>query len=580
MIKGYTISNFKAFSSPATLPIKPITLIYGQNSAGKSSILQSLLLLKQSTAFERKAINSEENKSVSNLIVQGKYTNLHSFENLIHNNNVDSMLKLRFIIHPDNLNYYLQEMKALKIIQKLITEINQIMKYLAIEFTFNFKKKKSEEIVFIESIKLFVGDENQEFIHYYLNSIPGSNESWFTADNINEDCDFAKFYWEKHGKKYVKDLLFIEYLCNNRVMNNEEISFLPALPSFSLNSLSINKNKILRKSIEIDNYGQLKELYYHYIYSLCDIYGNNETLFDFDKTNFCQMYEFKFPDEICKPSLRTIMSGLDLESYIFNDDDYFEIEKNQYWYADHISVITMMLQKYILEYLNNIVYIGPFRQIIDNFDYSTEINKIQNNKFYNIYKVLLKNKLVFHEVNKYLSKLNIEYRLTLDKSLSLDDERQFIVSLISNGSNIKTNINNVGFGISQILPVITECIGSITKPIFIEQPELHLHPALQAELGDLFIDSAINKNNTLLIETHSEHILLRIMRRIRETTNETLPEGATPIRAEDVSLVYVESIETDGDKHSIIREMPLNDQGELVKAWPGGFFEEGLREVF
>ncbi len=47
MIKEYTISNFKAFSTPATLPIKPITLIYGANSAGKSSIFQSLLMLKQ-----------------------------------------------------------------------------------------------------------------------------------------------------------------------------------------------------------------------------------------------------------------------------------------------------------------------------------------------------------------------------------------------------------------------------------------------------------------------------------------------------------------------------------------------------
>jgi len=48
MIKEYTISNFKAFSTPATLPIKPITLIYGANSAGKSSIFQSLLLLRDS----------------------------------------------------------------------------------------------------------------------------------------------------------------------------------------------------------------------------------------------------------------------------------------------------------------------------------------------------------------------------------------------------------------------------------------------------------------------------------------------------------------------------------------------------
>ncbi len=226
------------------------------------------------------------------------------------------------------------------------------------------------------------------------------------------------------------------------------------------------------------------------------------------------------------------------------------------------------------------VYIGPFRQIIDSHDSSMRADEIHKNKFYDIYRVFSKNGLVLHEVNKYMSKLNIEYSLLLDNSLSSDDESQFAVSLVRKGTTIKTKINDVGYGISQILPVIIECIASIDKPILIEQPELHLHPALQAELGDLFIDSAIEKKNTLLIETHSEHILLRIMRRIRETNNGTLPEGATPIKAEDVSVVYVESIETEGDRHSIIREMPLNDQGELVKAWPGGFFEEGLREIF
>jgi len=66
------------------------------------------------------------------------------------------------------------------------------------------------------------------------------------------------------------------------------------------------------------------------------------------------------------------------------------------------------------------------------------------------------------------------------------------------------------------------------------------------------------------------------MRRIRETHLKTLPKGYTPITNKDVSVLYVEP---DGAR-SIIREMPLNEIGELVKAWPGGFFEEGYRELF
>ena len=116
-----------------------------------------------------------------------------------------------------------------------------------------------------------------------------------------------------------------------------------------------------------------------------------------------------------------------------------------------------------------------------------------------------------------------------------------------------------------------------TKLLAIEQPEIHLHPALQAELGDVFLESALGGDgNTCLIESHSEHLLLRIMRRMRETSTGKLPDGVPEVRPEDVMVLFVEP---DGSQ-SIVREMPLNERGELVKAWPGGFFEEGLREIF
>ena len=111
------------------------------------------------------------------------------------------------------------------------------------------------------------------------------------------------------------------------------------------------------------------------------------------------------------------------------------------------------------------------------------------------------------------------------------------------------------------------------KIIAIEQPEIHLHPALQAELGDVFIESALaGQENILLLETHSEHLLLRVMRRIRETSSGKLPKGLPPICPEEVMVLFVEPV----GSHSIVHEMPLNKRGELVKEWPGGFFEEGF----
>ena len=130
--------------------------------------------------------------------------------------------------------------------------------------------------------------------------------------------------------------------------------------------------------------------------------------------------------------------------------------------------------------------------------------------------------------------------------------------------------------ISQLLPVVVAVLDPDRPGITaIEQPELHVHPRLQVELGDLLAEGAAG-GNVFLIETHSEHLLLRIMRRMRQTGAGTLPEGAPEVRPEDVNVLFVEP---DGAE-TLIREMPLDERGELVKAWPGGFFEEDLREIF
>jgi len=149
--------------------------------------------------------------------------------------------------------------------------------------------------------------------------------------------------------------------------------------------------------------------------------------------------------------------------------------------------------------------------------------------------------------------------------------------LIDKRTGTPVSHRDVGIGVSQVLPVLVAAYASKGKLLAVEQPEIHLHPALQAELGDVFLGAALGEGgNTLLIESHSEHLLLRIMRRMRETSDGKLPEGAPAVRPEHVMVLFVEP---DGPK-SIVREMPLNERGELVKAWPGGFFEEGLREVF
>ncbi|MCX6878657.1 MAG: DUF3696 domain-containing protein [Verrucomicrobia bacterium] len=163
------------------------------------------------------------------------------------------------------------------------------------------------------------------------------------------------------------------------------------------------------------------------------------------------------------------------------------------------------------------------------------------------------------------------------------EDRKYELSLVQSGSETRLALQDVGYGISQFLPVLIHSFASKNQLIAIEQPEIHIHPRLQAELGDVFIESALGgNNNKFLLETHSEHLILRILRRIRETTAGEMadwPEAlrkACPngIRPEDVAVLYVEPGE-DGAK---VVELPVTSDGDFARPWPDGFFDERFNE--
>lgn len=141
----------------------------------------------------------------------------------------------------------------------------------------------------------------------------------------------------------------------------------------------------------------------------------------------------------------------------------------------------------------------------------------------------------------------------------------FQVKVIKVTGGSESLITDVGFGVSQILPVIVLCFyvpeGST---VILEQPEIHLHPAVQANLADVLIDAHEKRGVQIILESHSEHLLRRLQRRIAEQS----------LKAEDVALYFCQT----GPKGSTLTTLDLDLFGN-IKNWPPDFFGDQFAEL-
>jgi len=247
------------------------------------------------------------------------------------------------------------------------------------------------------------------------------------------------------------------------------------------------------------------------------------------------------------------------------------------------------LQRYFSFMANRIYYIGPFRRTPERA-YRYKENAVNyvghDGEFAPV--ILAQDRRLGGTLTEQVSdwfRRHLKYTLEIEDlhGGAIDSQTDlFRLMVTDHVTQAKNNIIDMGHGLSQLIPIVVQTFMG-DSPLdkyprlrsfpfsltVIEQPELHLHPAAQSCLMDLFVEGIANRRNAVkksfLIETHSEHMLIRLRRYIVEEK----------VDLNDVAVYYTAK---NGGGNNVVRRLEIDEYGH-IEDWPEGFFEEDFAEV-
>jgi hypothetical protein len=184
------------------------------------------------------------------------------------------------------------------------------------------------------------------------------------------------------------------------------------------------------------------------------------------------------------------------------------------------------------------------------------------------YNDLFKDQKIVSQTNTALEELGADFKIEIEKGGNPDvGDSLFVVK-----NSRKMSFKDIGFGWSQVVPVLVEAFDEKNSVLCCEQPELHLHPSAQSELlSVLACRSAKSKKPRLLFEAHSEQMVLRLLRLIREGI----------LSKHDASVIYVQREQEKGTNFgaAVFTEITPDEHGRVGSQWPEDFFASGMRDL-
>lgn len=549
-ITAITIENFKGVQDPIRVEFKPITLLFGPNSSGKSTIVQALHYALE--IFDR---NNLDPGATS---IGGRSVDLGGFETLVNNHDLSKTIRLRieFNLENEDLPHYVDgfESEGLdRFSYKQIWEIPMRATETSVEVLIRWNPLLRGPM-----LRQYKVDINGERLAQVETTDDGKQVF------LTEMNPFNPVFLENITASEARDImtrLLMNLESQTSSLEAGEFEKLgPIFPAIFLN-FSMKKGIAgLTEPIGIEAEG-----------SALPKWGKPLVL-----------HEHAWKDE------------LDV------------IDKGNFTLC--LSSLLVGSGELIRDALRRLFYVGPIREIPSRSylpERSPDVSRWASGAMG--WDVLYKAEPGFvDEVNQWLTRqdrLETGYKVEIKRFKEIDiedplmlllsegiglEEAEIVqarlqalpvktrVSIREEASGIELMPQDVGVGISQVLPVIVAALHIKEGILAIEQPELHIHPALQVTMGDLFISQIEKKAVTFLLETHSEHLMLRMLRRIRETEEGALPPGKSALRPDQMAVYFVEQ----GQAGISVTSIRVSGEGEFIDRWPRGFFGERMEELF
>jgi hypothetical protein len=561
MITSVAIENFKAIRERVAFDLKPITLLFGPNSSGKSSVIHALHYARE--VFERYNLDPDQT------VVGGKFIDLGGFSTLVHGHDVSRSLLLRF---------------DLKITWDQLWPIVDVFDRLS-DFSLT---------TVLET--LCVG---------------------LKTAAVTVEIAYSAFHKRVYVRRYEVEL-------DGRLF--AEIRHDPDSKSTAVTTLDLSHPVLLRPRHEATKEASKEELE-----ALAELHDDiDRPVLDFCLEEVRPLFPFTgsgtFPLEHQEDALPDFDSILRFVTGPSPEREEGQEARPSYQREGILEELALGLTQMIVGpgrflrlLLQEMCYLGPLRETLPrNFSPVRYPDPSRWANGFAAWDLLYTDLELARRVSDWVSgqdSLGLGYtiqtkqykELPLDSPLMvlLQSDRAFdelediqrriaeiptkiAFTLVEDRTNIEVLPQDVGVGISQLIPVVVLAVKDDIGLATVEQPELHVHPAVQVRLGDLFIRQvASSPTRQFLLETHSEHLLLRLLRRIRETKEGELPQGHPGLKPEQLSVVYVEP----GDEQARVeghqsppavrlRHLRIDETGEFMDRWPKGFFEERAEELF